>query len=301
MTMIDDEQYSSFKFDGDGDEEPDSEQTIYQEEAKDRRVEKLSHRVTIISILIPVLIGVVFYIAYRDITGRVSQSQDTGAMEIQNLSSQLEENFTKLSEKYGDLEVALTQKLADLEKVDKSMKANLKQAEDTVAKINATKADKKEAQDAIAKIDIALNPIRQELKTIKSVTTDLQTQNNDLKQQLATLSANLTRLSASTEKTLKASAATHSKELNAIQTDLSSLSGRKMDKDALQLELLKARKHFQRDLDVTKSAIDKRLTSILRKIKDLEKVVQAPLGSTRSSGQRSSSESGGIIEQEIKE
>jgi hypothetical protein len=60
--MIDDEQYSSFKFDGDGDEEPNSEQTIYQEEAKDRRVEKLSHRVTIISILIPVLIGVVFYI-----------------------------------------------------------------------------------------------------------------------------------------------------------------------------------------------------------------------------------------------
>jgi chromosome segregation ATPase len=299
--MIDDEQYSSFKFNGDDDEEPDSERTIYQEEAKDRRVEKLSHRVTIISILIPVLIGVIFYIAYRDITGRVSQSQDTDAMEIQNLSSQLEENYTKLSKKYGDLEAALTQKLADLEKVDKSMKANLKQAEDTVAKINATKADKKDAQDAIAKIDIALNPIRQELKTINSVTTDLQTQNNDLKQQLATLSANLTRLSANTEKTLKESAAIHSKELTAIQSDLSSLSGRKLDKDDLQLELLKARKHFQRDLDVTKAGIDKRLESMLRKIKDLEKVVQAPLSSARPSGQSVSAGSGGIVEQDIKE
>jgi len=298
--MIDDEQYSSFKFDGNGDEEPDSEQTIYQEEAKDQRVEKLSHRVTIISILIPVLIGVIFYIAYRDITGRVSQSQDTGAMEIQNLSSQLEENFTKLSEKYGDLEAALTQKLADLEKVDKSMKDNLKQAQETVDKINATKADKKDAQDAIAKIDIALNPIRQELKTINAVTTDLQTQNNDLKQQLATLSANLTRLSASTEKTLKESAAIHSKELTAIQSDLSSLSGQKMDKDALELELLKARKNFQRDLDVTKSAIDKRLESLLRKIKDLEKVLQAPLSSARPNNQSASAGSGGIVEQEIK-
>jgi chromosome segregation ATPase len=299
--MIDDEQYSSFKFDGNGDEEPDSERTIYQEEAKDRRVEKLSHRVTIISILIPVLIGVVFYIAYRDITGRVSQSQDTDAMEIQNLSSQVEENFTKLSEKYGDLEAALTQKLAYLEKVDKSMKDSLKQAEDTVAKINATKADKKDAQDAIAKIDIALNPIRQELKTIGAVTTDLQTQNNDLKQQLAALSANLTRLSASTEKTLKESTAIQSKELTAIQSDLSSLSSQKMDKDALQLELLKARKNFQRDLDVTKSAIDKRLESMLRKINDLEKVVQAPLSSARPSGQSVSAGSGGIVEQDIKE
>ena len=294
--MIDDEQYSSFKFNGDDEEEPDSEQTIYQEEARDRRVEKLSHRVTIISILIPVLIGVIFYIAYREITGRVSQSQDTGAMEIQNLSSQLEENYARLSVKYGELEAALTQKLEALEKVDRSMKANLKQAEDTVAKINATKADKKDQQDAIAKIDKALNPIRQELKTIKSMTTDMQTQNNNLKQQLATLSANLTQLSASTQKTLKASAAAHTKELTAIQSDLSSMSERKMDKDALQLELLKARKLFQRDLDVTKSAIDKRLTSILRKIKDLEKVVQAPLSSAGTSGQ-----SGGIVEQEIKE
>jgi len=299
--MIDDEQYSSFKFNGDDDEEPDSRQNIYQEEAKDRRVEKLSHRVTIISILIPVLIGVIFYITYREITGRVSQTQDTEAMEIQNLSARLQENFTKLSEKYSALETALTEKLAALEKVDKSMKGNLKQAEDTLAKINATKADKKEHQDAIAKIDSALNPIRQELKTITSVTTDLQAQNNDLKQQLAALSANLTRLSASTEKTLKESATIHSKELTAIQSDLSLLSDRKMDKDTLDLELLKARKQFQRDLDVTKSAIDKRLASILRKIKDLEKVVQAPLNSAVKSGKTASAGSGSIVEQEIKE
>jgi hypothetical protein len=69
-----------------------------------------------------------------------------------------------------------------------------------------------------------------------------------------------------------------------------------MDKDALQLELLKARKLFQRDLDVTKAAIDKRLETMLRKIKNLEKVVQAPLSSAGTSGQ-----SGNIVEQEIKE
>ena len=289
--MIDDEQYTSFKFNGD--DEPDSEQTLYQEEAKDRRVEKLSHRVTIISILIPVLIGAVFYIAYRDITGRVSQSQDTGTMEIQNLSTQLEENFAALSVKYGDLEAALTQKLAALEKVDKAMKNNLKKAEVTVAKINATKATKKDQQAAIAKIDKALNPIRQELKAIKSVTTELQARDNDLKQQLSTLSAN-------TDKTLK-ELGTIPKELTAIQTDLSSLSSRMLNKDALQLELLKARKNFQRDLELTKSTIDKRLASMLRKIKDLEKLARAPLSSSRPTGKTVSPGSGGIVEQEIKE
>ncbi len=144
--MIDDEDYSSFKFNGDDEPEPEPEQTLYQEEARDRRIEKISHRVTIISILIPVLLGVVFYITYRDITTRVSQSQDTGAMEIQNLSTQLEDQFEALSKKYGELETSLAQKLAALEKVDKSMKVNLKKAQEMVSKINATKVDKKNSK-----------------------------------------------------------------------------------------------------------------------------------------------------------
>ena len=281
--MIDEEQYPSFKFEGD--EEPESEQTAYQEDVKDRRLEKLSHRVTIISILIPVLIGAIFYIAYREITSRVSQSQDAGAMEIQTLSSQLEENFAALSVKYGDLEAALNEKLADLEKVDKAMKANLKQAQDMVSQISATKVDKKDQQEVIAKIDAALNPIRAELKDlaamrndIKAVSEDMTALNKDLKQQLSTLSQNADESQSA---------------LARIQSDISALSERKMDKDALQLELLKARKSFQRDLDVTKLAIDKQLDSMLRKIKDLEKLAQAPLASPEPSG--------GFTEQEIKD
>ncbi len=292
--MIDDEQYSSFKFEGD--DEAEAEETLYQEEAEDRRVEKLSHRVTIITILIPVLIGVVFYIAYRDITSRVSQTQDVGALEIQSLSDQLEEDFAALSTKYGDLEAALTDKLANLEKVDKAMKTSLQQAEDTVQKINATKADKTDQQAVVAKIDAALNPIRKELKDLSAVRNELQdvatevtALDTDLKQQFSALSG-------SVDKVLNGLTKTQS-DISAI----SALSDQKLDKDALQLELLKARKNFQRDLDVTRSAIDKRLDAMLRKIKDLEKLAQAPLASPRPSGGAASPGSGSIVEQEIKE
>ena len=74
-----------------------------------------------------------------------------------------------------------------------------------------------------------------------------------------------------------------------------------MNKDDLQLELLKARKNFQRDLDVTEADLEKKLDSMLKRIKDLEKVARAPLNSTRSSGQTTSPGSGGIVEQDIKE
>ena len=149
----------------------------------------------------------------------------------------------------------------------------------------ATKADKKDQQEVIAKIDAALNPIRAELKDlaamrndIKAVSEDMTALNKDLKQQLSTLSQNADESQSA---------------LARIQSDISALSERKMDKDALQLELLKARKSFQRDLDVTKLAIDKQLDSMLRKIKDLEKLAQAPLTSPGTSGS--------FTEQEIKE
>ena len=284
--MIDDEQYSTFKFNGD--EEPEAEQALYQDEAKDRRVEKLGHRVTIISILIPVLIGVVFYIAYRDITSRVSQTQDTGNMEIQNLSTQLQDKFNEISSKYGKLEASLTQKLASLEKVDKAMKANLKKAEATVSKINATKADKKDQQDAIAKIDTALNPIRQELKVLSTMRNDIKTLKADLQSLDADVQQKLTVMSANVDKTLQ--------NITGMQSDMSALSNQKLDRDALQLELLKAKKSYQKDLDLTKAALDKRLSSILRKVRDLEKMAQAPLSTPKSSGGGSN-----IVEQEIKE
>jgi uncharacterized protein (DUF3084 family) len=289
--MIDDEQYTSFKFEGD--EEPEPEQAVYQDEAKDRRVEKLSHRVTIISILLPVLIGAIFYIAYRDVTSRVSQSQDVGAMEIQNLASQLEDNFAALSTKYGDLEAALTEKLANLEKVDKAMKANLKQAEDTVAKINATKADKKDQQQVVAKIEKALNPIRKEIKGLASLRNDLKTLSADVAALDKDLQQRLSAISTNVDKSLKGR--------TRIQSEMSTVSDRKMDKDALQLELLKVKKSFQRDLDLTQSSIDKRLASMLRRIKDLEKLAQAPIISPKPSGSTTLQGSGSITEQEIKE
>ena len=281
--MIDDEEYSSFKFEGN--EEPVSEQTLYQEEAKDRRLEKLGHRVTIISILIPVIIGAVFYIAYRNVSSKVSQGQDTGAMEIQNLSAQLEEKYNVLLAKYGDLEASLAQKLEALEKADKTIKNSLKEAEDTVNRINATKVDKKDQQDAIAKIDTALVPIHKELEELgplrsdlNAVTAELASLNKNFQQQMATLSTNV-------DQALK--------DLTQVRSEVAALSERKLDRDDLELELLKARKSYQRDLDITKAALDKRLDSLLEKIKSLEKVAEAPLAAPKSADGR-------IVEQEIK-
>ena len=84
-----------FKF-NDDDQEPE---VFYHEEIKDLRVEKLSQRVTLISILLPCLIGVAIYFGYRDITGRLTQGQDTGYLEVQKLSRDLDDLSKKFNQK----------------------------------------------------------------------------------------------------------------------------------------------------------------------------------------------------------
>lgn len=324
--MIDEEEYPTFKFNGDEEPKPEPEDTIYEEESRDRRIEKIGHRVTIISILIPVLLGVVFYITYRDITSRVSQNQDTEAMEIQNLSTQVREQSEALSKKYGELETSLAQKLAALEKVDKSMKDNLKKAQDMVTEINATKVDKKEQQDAIAKIDTALGPIRKELESFGPMRKELETLApmrkeletlapmrkqlealDPMRNELNTVKAELRSLDKNTQQRLSALSANLDEALkdltrtqSEIQSNVSKLSEQKLDKDTLELELLKARKKYQNEVELTKAAIDERLSLILRKIQDLEKMAHSPHADSRPSGGTPSG-SGKIVEQDIKD
>ena len=81
-----DENPSEFRLDG-NEQEPE---TFYHEELKDLRAEKLSQRVTLLSILLPCLIAVTIYFGYRELSGRVSQNQDTGSMEVQRLAKEIE-------------------------------------------------------------------------------------------------------------------------------------------------------------------------------------------------------------------
>ena len=101
----------------DDDEYADS---LFREEMKDLRVEKLNQRVTIITILIPCLIGVILFIAYRDLTGKVSQSEFSGSKEVQALSEELEEKFAQLTKQDSEFQAKLAETQALIEIIESS-------------------------------------------------------------------------------------------------------------------------------------------------------------------------------------
>ena len=71
--MMREKNASTFQF-GNNDESPEP---ILQEELQELKIEKLSNRVTLLTILIPLMIGIILVIAYLDIKNRVTRTHNT--------------------------------------------------------------------------------------------------------------------------------------------------------------------------------------------------------------------------------
>ena len=159
---------------------------LFAEERSDLKFEKLSQKVTIISILIPILIGVILIVSYLDIKTRVSTVKDTGESEFQSLSKNLESRFSSLSVKFASLEETFTNKINKAAKIRRSMQTRLKEAEKSVRWLSKTKAAKKAFEKKTAGIEENLAAIRSDLQTLDS---NLSSLDQSVKKELAGLVA----------------------------------------------------------------------------------------------------------------
>ena len=169
-----------FQFDDDG---PD---TYHQTEMHDNRVEKLSHKVTIVSFLFPLLLLIVLGVAYLDIKNRVNRTQNSGAQGVETLTKNLESRFSslsiqnaKLEETLTKLQESLTQKaltmdeiIGEFEKTDTSLKDAIRKVyNDLNADLNtvrAVKIDKKETTLALSNIDARLAALGKDVKAFRA-------------------------------------------------------------------------------------------------------------------------------------
>ena len=161
-------------------------ESLFAEERSDLRLEKLTQKVTIISILLPVLIGVILVISYLDIKSRVTTVQDTGESGVQSLSQNLESRFSSLSVKFAALEEAFNQKSEKMDKGNLALQKRVKEAEKSVRWLNKIKAAKKIFEQKSTDIDTRLEAIKTDLQTLDS---NLNSLDLSVKQELVELVA----------------------------------------------------------------------------------------------------------------
>ena len=161
-------------------------ESLFAEERSDLRLEKLTQKVTIISILLPVLIGVILVISYLDIKSRVTTVQDTGESGVQSLSQNLESRFSSLSVKFAALEEAFNHKSEKMDKGNLALQKRVKEAEKSVRWLNKIKAAKKIFEQKSTDIDTRLEAIKTDLQTLDS---NLNSLDLSVKQELVELVA----------------------------------------------------------------------------------------------------------------
>ncbi|MDL2123927.1 MAG: hypothetical protein LWX51_12785 [Deltaproteobacteria bacterium] len=219
----------------------ESQDHRFQEEMENTRIEKLSNRITFISVLIPCLIGVIIFLAYLDIKKRVATVHDTGTTDVKNLSKDLEEKLSDLTSKYKQLDDSFSK----IENHTSSLQAKLDEATTAIKYIrSARKTDNKGFNNSISKIEKKSSSISNDLKNVSS---ELKTFDTKFNKKLARLSKTADKISI---------------ELNKLKSDISKLSAVTVDKKTLNSALKNEQKLYDQKLNQLKRNIEKKIISM---------------------------------------
>lgn len=269
---------------------------VMTNEMLEQRVEKLSIRITIIAILIPVLLGVIFTIAYLNIKKRVYNTQYFGVEEIERLSKDLESRFSSLSIRLAKLDDSLiekkksiqqlkenfSKKIITVEKIISSIEEELKSNREGLSHLRTGKIDKKAFKTRIAGIkeslsitDKSLNVLQKDMKELISV-TDTITEN--FKEELKRLTGFV-----ETEKNradqIARSITVHDEDITELRQDLTLLSQKTagfVEKGEMKLAIKTANLELKVRLEEAIREMNKRLDSIESSLRKTRKIPNVP-------------------------
>ena len=224
--------------------EEKSPDSLYGEEVLELRIEKVNQKLTLFSILVPFIVGIIILITYLDLRNRVAEIQNSGKSEVQIITDDLEKRLESIKKEYAELEVSLDKKISYIDKNTYLLKENLAKSEKTLINLKSSKADKKEQDVFYAQLDKKFVPIQ---KGINDVSTKIETLEE-------TLNTKIEALSNSADKS---------------NTSIADLSTNKMDKDSLDIKLLAERKSYQQQLNQLQKDLENKINALQTKINAL--------------------------------
>ena len=221
-------------------ESPDN---VFQDEIINLRLEKLSKRVTIISILITCFICIILFLVYFDLRNRVTANQSSGVTNIQSMSKDFDTRLNELSSQFSKIEESLASNISSYEKKISSLKFRIYRVENKNKKLISSKAYKQDQ-------DILKNEINK---------FSIKLDNLDV-----IFSGKLTGLSAE-QNAIK-------KDLAKLTADISSLvSQKKINRIFLDDQLKKQEKNQQQELNQIKKELKTKLLSMQKQLKEFDK------------------------------
>jgi hypothetical protein len=236
---------------------PDS---VYVTDADNLRLEKLGSRVTLITILIPCLLVVVLAVAYLDIKHRVTRTQTSGSMGVQNLSKDLESRFSSLSLKQAKLEQAFTDFSAKMDTATASLTVNLKKAATDVKRGADTKLDRSAVKGVTDKADEAINAAAELKKDLAGLSAAFDKFDDELSAQILLMAQAMKK---------------DQDRLAAVEKSLQRIDTEKLSKESMDLTLGLERLALQEMVKDRLREMDAKLAGLVKKMDTLDEQMDA--------------------------
>lgn len=220
------------------------EERVIPAEINELKLEKISQRVTLISVLIPVLIVIVLVITYLDIKKRVTQTEDTGNIEFQKLSGDLESRFSSLSVRQARIEDAMQKLSAETDQANAALQIRLQKLDDLIKKATGNTVTQKDFETTKAEI----------VKQINEVVNS----SNEASQQVATIAQ---KIKDQMEQLTQSMEAINTK-MSEVDRQMARLEENKIDKPTMDLSLRLEALRIQNELKAQIEALQAQINSM---------------------------------------
>ncbi|GAB6096862.1 hypothetical protein JCM14469_31150 [Desulfatiferula olefinivorans] len=207
------------------------------------RIDKLNQKITLLSILIPLILAVVFAFLYLDLRNKVMTVQDSGASEVRKTAEDLKKDMEALTAAGVAFEKRLAGKIADLEKTMAPLQEKIKKIEKDVSWLGTVKSDKKSLDSEIKTLTEAQDDLKKGLANLGTQNAKLVTIAQELQ--------NRTKGIPSLE-TAQAS----------LKADVDQLKSAMVDKEELAADLKKQKVFYQLEIQALSTRIDKKIQAL---------------------------------------
>lgn len=230
----------------------------YHDDLQGQRLDKLSLKVTMLTILVPTILIIIIVFIYIDMKDKMVQVHNSGTTEVQQTALELKKLIDDLKTSQTEFENRLNGKIETIEKALSPLDKRVEQHQKDVTYLSTTKIDKKTLDAETKKLSDAAQALKDDLKKDMAALTD---QNKKLVGIAQELQARINEIPA-----LKTDLKSQKESLESLQTSLESLKKTTVDDKDLANELKKQRELYKLELNVLSQSMDKKIDAVKKSI-----------------------------------
>jgi uncharacterized coiled-coil protein SlyX len=261
----------------------DTEEIPLSEDAAltDLQIRKVGRRFWWLLLIMVLFVGGLFAAGYIDLTNRFSIQKTTGIREIENIATVFQDRLDEFQKRLDGLETSLTEQMVALDQKTVVWQKDLATLRKTVEALDLSAAVAQEQKAVLQEVRKELAPLDKRLQQLQ---TDLTALEKNLTDRVAPLSGSL---------------AQNAQAIAKLQSRLGPVAGQLVDKDQMELELLKIKKAYRQNLAAEISGLQKQIGLLTERLERMESRSPTRGASPGASGQPGATESGGIREQPL--